>query len=378
MLEHAMAASFCSCGADVKLLGVVPTPAVSILTPKLDASVGIMITASHNSFRYNGIKLFNKNGLKLFEDQEDDIENINAAPLLRKLEPQDTGRVKYIPESVDLYCDKIVNSFKSFDNCGVKKVVVDCANGSFSGIAPKILKKLGFDVISIHDFPDGVNINENCGAIFPEVIRNAVQEYRADVGISFDGDGDRVVITDRSGNIQDGEQILAVLAKCGASGEAVSTVTSNSALGRYLKSVGVKLTEVDVGDRNILEYMQIKKDIEFGAEASGHVIIRSHALTGDGLFAALKVIEQRGVGIFLFKPNPVISTNVFVKNKSLLNDKAMRNVIRKFEKQLEGRGKLTVRMSGTEPLLRISVDGENKEELQKIMDEILENAGKLL
>ncbi|MDR1235814.1 MAG: hypothetical protein LBJ96_02295 [Holosporaceae bacterium] len=377
-LEHAMAAAFCSCGADVKLIGVVPTPAVSILTPKFDASVGIMVTASHNPFLYNGIKLFDENGLKLSEERENEIESINAAPLLRKLKVQSMGRAEYVPGALDVYCDKIINSFKSFDGCGVKKIVVDCANGSFSAIASKILKKLGFDVISIHDSPDGVNINENCGVLYPDVLGNAVREHRADAGIAFDGDGDRVIISDRNGEIRDGEQILAILAKSGSSKEVVSTVMSNSALGQYLKSVGVELAEVNVGDRNILEYMQLKKDVEFGAEASGHIIIRSHALTGDGLFAALKVIEQRGVENFLFRPNPVVSTNVFVKNRLLMNDKTMQDVVRKFKKQLEGRGKLTVRMSGTEPLLRIYVDGENKEELQKIRDEILEAAGRLL
>jgi phosphoglucosamine mutase len=377
MLEHAMAASFCSCGVDVKLIGVVPTPAVAILTPQLNASVGVMITASHNSFHYNGIKLFDENGLKLPNNLENDIENKNTIPLLRRLNSQNLGCIEYIPEAVDFYCDKIIGSFHEFSENYKKKIVVDCANGSFSHLAPKILRELGFNVIALHNSPNGININENCGVMHPSVIKNAVLAHKAEVGIAFDGDGDRVLLVDSEGNLQDGEQIFAILAKSGSSKKVVSTILSNSALKNYLESIEIELVEVSVGDRYISEYMQTQNDVEFGAEASGHVIIKSHSLTGDGLFAALKVMEQHGVGNLLFEPNPTISTNLFIKNKDLVKNELVVSAVQKFQEQLSGRGKVIVRQSGTEPILRILVEGNDENELQNITTNLLDVIGKL-
>jgi phosphoglucosamine mutase len=378
MIEHAMAAAFCSCGVDVKLLGVVPTPAVAILTPMLGASVGIMITASHNKFNYNGIKLFDEDGLKLSDEMESSIEGINASPLLRQIDPQDIGQIEYVPEVVDIYCNKIIDSFCAFNNDDIRKIVVDCANGSFSHIAPIIFKKLGFNVIAIHNSLNGININEKCGVMHPSIITDAVLLHKADVGIAFDGDGDRVILVDRSGKQKNGEQILATLAKSSSSKKVVSTVVCNFAFEKYLKSIGIELIKTEVGDRYISEYMRTEKDVEFGAETSGHVIIKSHALTGDGLFAALKIIEYGGIENFPFTPCPVMTTNVLVKDKSVVDNETLREIIQRKQEQLHGRGKLIVRPSGTEPLVRISVDGENEEELKHIMEEVLETIGKLL
>ncbi|MDR0753207.1 MAG: phosphoglucosamine mutase [Holosporaceae bacterium] len=373
MLEHSLAAAFCAEGIDIALLGVVPTPAVSILTRELDASVGIMITASHNPFNDNGIKLFNGSGSKLSDGEEAELEEIIAANSRpHKTMTFNFGRVEYIPSSLNIYSTKIKNALNFKGDC---KIVVDCANGSFSAIAPDLLRKFGFEVISIHDSPNGVNINENCGAANPHALRKAVLHYGVDLGIAFDGDGDRVVLADECGNLLDGDHILAILVQSWLSKEVVSTIMSNLGLEKYLASIGVKLHRSAVGDRYISEYMQ-NNDVQLGAEPSGHVIVKSHAPTGDGLFAALKVLEylvksgKTCSQLRFFTPYPTVSKNLRVSDKSILQNPVVWRVIQNFEKRLDGRGRLVVRPSGTEPVIRIWAEGENATELEQMVNEL--------
>ncbi|MDR2724313.1 MAG: phosphoglucosamine mutase [Holosporaceae bacterium] len=373
MFEHALAAAFCSCGINVKLLGVVPTPAVSILTHNAKASMGIMVSASHNLFYDNGIKLFNKFGLKLKDDEEAELEEIMEKKLpYCKAIKSDLGQVEYTPSALDTYCTRVRSSF-GFRGMG--KIVVDSANGSFSHIAPDILKEFGFEVISIHDSPNGININENCGATNPSILSEAVLYHKADLGIAFDGDGDRVILADKNGKFLDGDHILAILAQSCESSEVVSTIMSNCSLEKYLSSINVRLVRTNVGDRYISDYMH-HSDARFGAELSGHIIIKSHAPTGDGLFAALKVLEYLSQTpevhprLHFFESYPTVSRNLCVLDKSVIHTPLLQSTIRKFEKQLGSCGKLVVRASGTESVIRILAEGQDQLELEQIVNEL--------
>jgi phosphoglucosamine mutase len=323
MFEHALAACLCSLGVNVQLLGVVPTPAVSMLTPELRADVGIMVSASHNPFRDNGIKLFRSNGQKLTDGEEFELEKMMADGGTHPCGAvgTDIGRISYASSALDLYRARIKNSF---DFSATKmKIVLDCANGSFSAIAPDILRAFGFDVVSLNNAPNGVNINENCGVTSSHALTESVLHHRADIGIAFDGDGDRVLLADENGQLLDGDHILAILAQSEETSEVVSSVTSNFGLEKYLSSLKIKLTKTDVGDRYISEYMR-NGEAKFGAEPSGHVIIKSHLLTGDGLFAGLKVVEymlksgKKGSQLRLFTPFPTVNKNLQTTDKAIL------------------------------------------------------------
>jgi phosphoglucosamine mutase len=372
MLEHVMAAAFCSFGVNVKLLGIVPTPAVAILTEKFEASVGVMISASHNPFRDNGLKLFNRFGLKLDDKEEEELEEIIAGSDSLPAETgSNIGRVEYDLSGLNFYREKIRNSFV-FENPRIK-ILLDSSNGSFSFTAPNLLREFGFEVVSVNDSPNGVNINDNCGAVCPDVLGENVKRRGVDVGMAFDGDGDRVILADENGNILDGDQILAILAGAEHADEVVSTIMSNFGLERYLLSKGIRHVRTDVGDRRISERMQ-KSGAKLGGEQSGHIILRSHCLTGDGLFAGLKVLEYllksggKCSELRLFEPLPAVSANVPVADKSVVFRPDAAEAVQKFTKRLEGRGKLIVRPSGTESAVRISVEGENPSELREIAD----------
>jgi phosphoglucosamine mutase len=374
MFEHALAAFLCSRGVEVRLLGVAPTPAVSMLTPALQASLGIMVSASHNPFYDNGLKLFNRHGLKLTNEEESELEEIMAD---KTQEPGETrtniGRILEDSSGLDFYRARIKNSF-NFSNARIK-IVLDSANGSFSHIAPDVFRELGFEVISLNDAPNGVNINENCGVVHPNVLAEAVLSHGADVGVAFDGDGDRVLLADENGQILDGDHILAVLAQSEENAEVVSTIMSNFGLEKYLASQKIKLIKTDVGDRYISERMQ-SGDAKFGAEPSGHVIIKSHLLTGDGLFAALKVVEymlksgKKCSQLRLFQSFPTVSKNLRTADKSVLSRPDIEEAIQKFANRLKGRGKLIVRPSGTEPIIRILAEGDDPAELRSIVEEL--------
>jgi phosphoglucosamine mutase len=384
MFECAMAATFYSLGVDV-MTGIMTTPKLSISVEKSVASAGVMITASHNPFYDNGFKVFNEFGLKLTNEEEAEIENLmNKAPFLPRATGADIGRHDWdrFAGSLRVYKDKIRDSINIDRDAAEKiKVVLDCANSMVHDARP--LEKFGFKVIYTNVSYDGTNINENCGVTHPNVISEAVLQHKADIGIAFDGDGDRVLISDENGRILDGDHILAAFATMEKCDEVVSTILSNFALEKYLSAIGVKLTKTQVGDRYISEYTRKNDSVEFGAEPSGHVIIKSHCLTGDGLFAGLKVLEymlktgKKCSELRLFEPCPTVSKNLRVEDKDVVYVKSVQLAIQKFEKQLEGRGKLVVRPSGTEPVIRIHVEGEDPAELQSIADELSRILGNL-
>ena len=379
IFEHALAAAFCSRGIDVKFIEVVPTPAVSILVQRLQVDLGIMVSASHNPFYDNGIKIFDAQGLKLSDSAENEIEKLIEQPH-EKYDSQIFGRVEYDFSAIDFYVQKISDEIAIDQESASKlKIVLDCANGSLSKIAPKIFEKFGFNATQIYAEPSGTNINENCGAAHTENLAKKVVECKADLGIAFDGDGDRVIFVDENGKILDGDYILAVLAENFCSDlqkNVVSTVMSNFGFEKYLASQNIQLIRTQVGDRYVSEKMKEIQAI-IGGEPSGHVIISSHAPTGDGLFTALKIIEyliknQKKCSEIgkIFELFPSVSRNVRVTDKSILKEPSIANKIEKSYNQLNGRGKLVVRPSGTEPLIRILAEGENVSELQQIVAEI--------
>lgn len=378
MFESAFAAAFSSFGIDVELIGVCPTPAVSVLVESQQTDFGIMISASHNPFSDNGIKIFNKDGFKLSSAEESELETMifDSETACKKYTDEKIGRIKQCSGLLDSYIKKIVNSvcFKGAS----KKIVVDAANGSFSGIASKIFRELNCDVISVHDDPDGTNINASCGATHPEEISALVLRYGADIGIAFDGDGDRVIISDERGEIIDGDYILAALTDIydlKAAG-VVSTIMANYGLEQYLKSKEIPLFRTNVGDKYVSEKMRETGAI-CGGESSGHIIIREHAVTGDGLFTALKIAqylvdsEKQASSIkALFKKAPSVSRNVTVKDKSIINSPKIADCIDDCARKLQDRGKLIVRASGTENVVRITAEGDDDNELKSIVDSL--------
>lgn len=378
MFSCAMQAIFYSHGVDVLPLGCITTPKLSIMVEKTQASCGIMISASHNPFYDNGIKLFNKLGLKLTEIEEEELEKIMEEECILPMPIGIAlGRDNYDNIAcIKTYINDIKKAFglhrKTLRNT---KIIVDLANGSPFYSNADFFIDTGFNTIFIGNNPTGTNINENCGATHPNVISEAVLQHKADIGIAFDGDGDRLIISDENGKILDGDHILAILAITEKCDKVVSTIMSNFALEKYLASIGIELIKTQVGDKYVSECM-VKSGAKFGAEPSGHVIIASHAYTGDGLFAAMRVLKymiennKKCSELRLFETYPTVNKNLNVKDKSVILKPNIQKQIQKFEQQLLNRGKLIVRTSGTEPLIRISAEGENKEELQKIVNEM--------
>ncbi len=374
--EHIIAAVFSSLGSDVKLMGVMPTPAVSILTKKWNADLGIMISASHNPYYDNGIKIFNAEGFKLTDDEEFELEN-TIFNQIHENNNQEFGTIKYMHEEAEqAYCNNIIQSFNFNTNQTTnKKVIIDSANGALSNIAGKIFKFFGFNVINLFNNPNGININENCGATHPDILSSLVLKHLADFGIAFDGDGDRVILCDEKGQLFNGDEILSILLIDGNHAEVVSTIMSNFGFEKYLEKKNIKLTKTNVGDKYVSEYIKNSK-ANIGGETSGHIIIKSHAPTGDGLFSGLKAIQiiLKNGGKFseyhMFEPYPTVSKNVKVKDKSVIN--SLSNIIQNYQNQLGNEGRLIVRPSGTEPLIRVSAEGKNTDELKDIVSKIEE------
>ena len=377
IFEHSLTAEFCSMGVDVRLLGIIPTPAVSILTKKFGADLGIMISASHNPYNDNGIKLFNSLGLKLSDEDELELEDL----IFNDKEDYSVSNDKIGRSLCDhmapkIYQDEIERNF-SFDKEVTNKlnIVVDSSNGALSKIAPWIFQNLGFNVVSLFDSPNGVNINDNCGVTHHEILSRAVINNNADFGIAFDGDGDRVLICDETGQLLNGEDLLAILSLEGNHKEIVSTIMANFGFEKYLGRRGIKLTKTNVGDRYISEYLRYNS-ADLGGEPSGHIIIKPHALTGDGLFAGLKVIEmmlrseKKFSELRLFDPCPSVNKNVRVTDKSVIEDEKIKKIIENCKAELLDKGKLIVRPSGTEPLIRITAEGENPDQLKDIVERI--------
>ena len=386
VVEPALTAGFASVGMDVFLVGPVPTPAVSMLTRSIRADIGIMISASHNPYHDNGIKIFTHDGRKLSDELEKEIEALidgDTTPFLAKSE--NLGRVKRLDDASNRYIEFVKNSFPKDKSLTDLKIVVDCANGAAYNIAPKIFWELGADVIAIGTEPNGFNINEKCGSTHPEALCKKVLEEKADIGIALDGDADRLLVVDEKGNAIDGDQLIALIAeKLHDSGNlkrdtVVITQMSNLALENYLNYIGVSTIRAQVGDRYVLEEMR-KNGCNFGGEQSGHIVLSDHSTTGDGLVAALQVLailcetkKPASEVLKLFTPFPQLLKNVkFDTSKGdPMQNKSLQDFIEEKSQELGNEGRILVRKSGTENLIRVMAEGKDKKQIEKIVEEII-------
>jgi len=376
MLEPALTAGFIAMGMDVILVGPLPTPAVAMLTRSLRADVGVVISASHNPFEDNGIKLFGPDGYKLNDSVEEAIEARMAEPFdADRAAPDLLGRARRLEDATGRYIEFVKNTFPRHLRLDGLKIVVDCANGAAYRVAPAVLFELGATVVPIGVKPDGFNINRNCGATAPEALRQAVIAERADLGIALDGDADRLFLVDESGRTVDGDQTMGLIATSWAAdgrlrGDGVvATVMSNLGLERYLARAGLRLVRTPVGDRYVVEAMQAK-GYNVGGEQSGHIVLNDYATTGDGLIAALQVlavVQQRGEPVStvarVFEPAPQLLRNVRFSPAAgappPLEHPQVRTAIAEAEARLGDSGRLLIRKSGTEPLIRIMAEGDD-------------------
>jgi phosphoglucosamine mutase len=385
MIETALVAGFTSVGMDVLLLGPMPTPAVAMLTRSMRADLGVMISASHNPYDDNGIKLFGPDGYKLSDEVEHRIETLIDSDLTKKLaKSPDLGRAKRIDGVHDRYIEFAKRTLPRALSLDGLRVVVDCANGAAYRVVPEALWELGAEVISIGVEPNGLNINQDCGSTAPEELTRKVREMRADIGIALDGDADRVIIADELGHIVDGDQLLAVIAESWqedgrlAKPGIVATVMSNFGLERYLQSLGLSLARTPVGDRYVLEYMR-EHGFNVGGEPSGHIILSDYATTGDGFVAALQVLavvkkQDKPVSqvCHRFDPLPQVLKNVRYKSGKPLENAGVRSAIKDAEQRLNGHGRLIIRPSGTEPVIRVMAEGDDKGMVEAVVDGIVE------
>lgn len=379
MIEMALASGICSLGVDVLLIGPMPTPGIAFLTQSMRCDAGIQISASHNPFADNGIKIFSADGYKLPDAQEAEIERLITSKELEKFRPTgaDVGRAFRIDDALGRYVVQLKNVFpKDLDLQGLR-IVLDCANGAGYKAAPTVFEELGAEIIKKGVGPNGLNINDKCGALYPEGVASATVEYRADIGIALDGDGDRVILSDENGEIVDGDQIMAICAlemkKTGQlkNNVVVATTMSNLGLEVGMRENGIKVVRTNVGDRYVVEEMR-KSDYNFGGEQSGHIVCLDHATTGDGVVAALKILEvMRRTGKRLselkrcIKLYPQVLEGVKVARKEdFKNFKDIMDEISQAEKVLGDKGRIVVRYSGTEPLARVMVEGEDLRTIQ--------------
>jgi phosphoglucosamine mutase len=385
MIETALVAGFTSVGMDVLLTGPIPTPAVGMLARSMRADLGVMISASHNPFDDNGIKLFGPDGYKLSDETEGRIEDLLDSDLGKQLaKSADLGRAKRIDGVQDRYIEFAKLTLPKAVSFEGLRVVIDCANGAAYRVAPGTLWELGADVISIGVDPDGLNINKDCGSTDLAALSRKVREMRADIGIALDGDADRVLIVDERGHVVDGDQLLAVIAeswkedgRLQRSG-LVATVMSNLGLERHLAGLGLELVRTPVGDRYVLEHMRTH-GYNVGGEPSGHIILSDYTTTGDGLIAALQVLAvvKRGDKpvselCHRFEPLPQVMKNVRYKKGAPLDDAQVRSVIASAERKLGHGGRLIVRPSGTEPVIRVMGEGDDRNLVEAVVDDVVE------
>jgi phosphoglucosamine mutase len=375
-LEPALVSGLTSAGMNVFTLGPLPTNGLAMLTKKMKANMGIMITASHNPYYDNGLKLFGPDGLKLSDKIEKKIEDlIDSSTSKYLLNSKILGRVKRLETANDDYIKILKGNFPKNFNLKKMKIVIDCANGAGYKAGAKLLNSLGAKVISIGVDPNGLNINEKCGSTFPNKIQAAVKKYRAHLGIALDGDADRIILCDEKSKIIDGDQILAMLAKRWKlkkllKGGVVGTLMSNYGLEQFFKSEKIKFIRANVGDRYVKEKMK-KYHYNLGGEQSGHIILGKFATTGDGLLVALEALFSLRKGkkaskVFnMFKPTPQILENIIVKNKNIINQSKTKKAINIANKLIKNQGRLLVRKSGTEPKIRIMGESYNKSLLKK-------------
>ncbi len=378
-LEPALVSGLTSAGMHVYTLGPLPTNGLAMLTKKMRANLGIMITASHNPYHDNGLKLFGPDGLKLSDKIEKKIEKLIDNRITKNLsEPKTLGRVKRLEDANDTYIKILRDNFPKNFNLKGMKIVIDCANGAGYKSGPKLLRGLGAKVFQFGTSPNGFNINDNCGSTFPKKIKSLVKKYKADIGISLDGDADRIIISDEKGNIIDGDQIIAMLAKRWKrkkilKGGVIGTLMSNYGLQNFFKKQKIKFIRANVGDRYVKEKMQ-KNNFNLGGEQSGHIILGKFATTGDGLLVALEVLFSMRKGkkasqlLNNFKSTPQILINIQVKDKSVINAKNCRLAIKKSEKLIKNEGRMLIRKSGTEPKIRIMGESKNIALLKKCIN----------
>lgn len=386
LLEPALTSGFVSVGMDVILVGPMPTPAVAMLTRSLRADLGVMISASHNPYYDNGIKLFGPDGYKLSDEMELSIEQRMRSNLLhRYLCPSETlGRAKRLDDASGRYIEFIKNTFPKGKNLDGLKIVIDCANGAAYHLGKTILWELGAEVIPLGVNPDGFNINALCGSTYPEHLCNAVVAHQAHLGIALDGDADRLVVADEKGEVIDGDQIMALIAKSWHKQQLlkgdgiVATVMSNLGLEHYLQGLKLHLKRTKVGDRYVMEMMR-KNGYNIGGEQSGHIILSDHATTGDGLMAALQILaviveENRPASEVcrVFTAFPQVLRNVVYTDTIPLEDAAVQAAIKAGEEKLKGGGRVLIRKSGTEALVRVMAEGENLTLVNQVVDDIAE------
>ena len=378
-LEPALVSGLASAGMHVYTLGPLPTNGLAMLTKVMKANMGIMITASHNPHHDNGLKLFGPDGMKLSDKIEKKIEKLIDKKINKNLSnPENLGRVKRLESGTKDYVKILKKNFTKDFNLKGLKIVLDCANGAGYKAGPELLRSLGAKVIAIGVKPNGLNINKNCGSTFPRNIRNAVKRYKAHLGISLDGDADRIIMCDESSNIIDGDQIIAALAtrwksKKMLKGGVVGTLMSNYGLEKFLKYKKIKFIRANVGDRYVKEKMK-KNNFNLGGEQSGHIILGKFATTGDGLLVALEVLyairKQKKASQFFnkFKKTPQILKNIEVKDRSIVNKLEVKKSIQAAEKLMKGHGRILVRKSGTESKIRVMGESINKKLLTKCIN----------
>lgn len=392
MVEPALTAGFVSVGMDVLLVGPMPTPAVAMLTRSLRADLGVMISASHNPYEDNGIKIFGPDGYKLSDEVEMSIEDImdrfgsaQGRPEILS-SPDRLGRVRRLDDAVGRYIEAAKGTFPRGLRLDGLKVVVDCANGAAYRTAPAVLWELGAEVISLGVHPDGKNINAGCGTQNPSALQEFVVSHGAHIGIALDGDADRVVLCDETGRLVDGDQILGLVARsCQRQGSlvgetVVATVMSNLGLETFLKSMGIHLVRTPVGDRYVAEHMR-QKGFSLGGEQSGHIILGDHSTTGDGLVAALQVLVELVQGrckasdlLHVFDPCPQALRNIRVQSSVSMDDilasHAVVSSVAQWEQRFSGRGRVLLRKSGTEPMIRVMVEAPTSELVEEAMRDL--------
>lgn len=386
MIENALTAGMVAVGIDVFLVGPVPTPAIPMLIKSLRADIGIMISASHNPYHDNGIKIFDRNGSKLDDQTEKEIEEMIDGDLNQYLSPADKiGTASRIKEAKDRYMEFVKNTIPKNLSLNNLKIVIDAANGAAYDIASRIFWELGAETIAIGNHPNGSNINQNCGSTKPQLLQNKVLEERADIGIALDGDADRVVICDEKGQIIDGDKLIGLIAnKLHIEGQlkkdiVVVTHMSNMALEKYLRYHGINMVRVGIGDRYVMKKIKELK-CNFGGEQSGHIILSDHSSTGDGLVSALQIVSMmisNGNKLSqiadIFEPAPQILKNVKFDGPNPLENQKILDLIEEEKRKLSDRCRILVRKSGTENLIRIMVEGEDVQLINEVADRIAAN-----
>jgi len=384
MFENALTAGLTSTGMNVLLLGPVPTPAVGLLTRSMRADLGVMISASHNPAHDNGIKFFGPNGYKLSDQAEAEIEELVASGV-DLAEAGEIGRAKRIDDGRFRYIERVKSSFPRQKRLDGLKIVIDCANGAAYRVAPEALWELGATVVPVGISPNGHNINDGCGSTHPQLAAETVVAHGADLGICLDGDADRVILIDETGKVGDGDQFMALMAARWASegrlanNALVATVMSNIGLERFLQNHGVRLERTAVGDRYVVERMR-EGGFNLGGEQSGHIVMSDHATTGDGLMAGLQFLAEMvrsgkpaSALLNCFEPVPQLLKNVrFTMGQTPLEDTKVQAAIAAAESALEGGGRLLIRKSGTEPLIRVMAEHENAQTLERAVDMVVD------